>query len=131
MLNIFNINSTNIVSPQFHQYLFSNKISISDSLSTKNVATVGNIIPSDTDVLTSKSIKSSETQNFSSNSSLTKTFSFTPAFDLKQSTMLPTKDDTSRSSRKFTFDSPIQQTEFHTDKDKVTNISRSTVMNRV
>jgi len=89
-----------------------------DSISAKNVATIGNIIPSDTNVLTSKSIKSSETQNLSTNSSLSKTFSFTPVFDLKQSTVLPSKDETSMSSRKFTFDSPIQQKEFHSDIDK-------------
>ena len=118
------------MSQPFHQHLFSNEISILDSLSTKNVATVGNIIPSDTNVLTSKSIKSSETQNVPTNSSLNKTFSFTPAFDLKQSTLLPSKDDTSMSSRKFIFDSPIQQKEFHADIDKVTNISRSMIMNQ-
>ena len=94
-------------------------------MSTKNVATVGNIIPSDTNVLTSKSIESSEAQNLSTNSTLSKTFSFTPAFDLKQSTMLPSKDDTSLSSRKFIFVSPIQQKEYHADIDKVTNIIRS------
>ena len=116
--------------PSFHQHLFSNEISILDSLSTKNVATVGNIIPSDTNVLTSKSIKSSETQNLSTNSTLSKTFSFTPAFDLKQSTMLPSKDDTSLSSRKFIFVSPIQQKEYHADIDKVTNIIRSITMNQ-
>jgi len=88
-------------------------------LSTKNVATVGKIIPSVTNVLTSKSIESSETQNLSTNSTLSKTFSFTPAFDLKQSTMLPTKEDTSLSSRKFIFVSPIQQKEYHADIDKV------------
>ena len=126
MLKIFNIKSKNT----FHQYQFSNEISILDSISAKNVATIGNIIPSDTNVLTSKSIKSSETQNLSTNSSLSKTFSFTPVFDLKQSTVLPSKDETSMSSRKFTFDSPIQQKEFHSDIDKVTNISRIIIMNQ-